>query len=393
MSVNICLILIFSFFSLACNGDDISIRTLSDDNILNDSLFNDNDDNSSSSSSSNNCSKDNFIGVTNNDKADDNDEIDNDKNRNVRNVIDRSGDESSVICNVGHNGNSSISIDDDNNNNSSSSNNNNNNNNSLVEKRKSIIEEQSSDYDASQEQFDFDASQVQSSPQTSQVGVIVSSIKDEVSPSLYRESYFSAPALRKRRVVGTTTLDAAAKILKSENCCLSFERLTANAYPPYRGSIGAVGYDLKSAYDYRIPAHSRVLVKTDLSIRFPPGTYGRLAPRSGLALKHSIDVGAGVIDPDYTGNVCALLINHSDTVFQVKRGDRVVQLICERAVFPTLRDVTVNDDNGNIVVDITNDDNDDNEKRANVGDGGYDCDTNKFVDVRGSKGFGSSGIR
>ena len=45
------------------------------------------------------------------------------------------------------------------------------------------------------------------------------------------------------------------------------------------------------------------MVKTDLQIRVPRGTYGRVAPRSGLAWKNHIDIGAGVVDEDYRGNV------------------------------------------------------------------------------------------
>ena len=62
----------------------------------------------------------------------------------------------------------------------------------------------------------------------------------------------------------------------------------------------------------------------------PSGCYGRIAPRSGLAWKHSIDVGAGVVDEDYRGNVCVILFNLSDDDFCVQRGDRIAQLICER---------------------------------------------------------------
>ena len=62
----------------------------------------------------------------------------------------------------------------------------------------------------------------------------------------------------------------------------------------------AAGYDLHSAYDYEIPAQGKVIAKTDLQIRVPDGTYGRVAPRSGLAAKHFIDIGAGVVDQDYT---------------------------------------------------------------------------------------------
>lgn len=54
-----------------------------------------------------------------------------------------------------------------------------------------------------------------------------------------------------------------------------------------------------SAYKYIIPARGKELVKTDLQIEVPFGTYGRVAPRSGLAWKNHIDVGAGVIDADY----------------------------------------------------------------------------------------------
>lgn len=54
-----------------------------------------------------------------------------------------------------------------------------------------------------------------------------------------------------------------------------------------------------SAYEYVIPAKGKELVKTDIQIEVPDGTYGRVAPRSGLAWKNFIDVGAGVIDADY----------------------------------------------------------------------------------------------
>ena len=54
-----------------------------------------------------------------------------------------------------------------------------------------------------------------------------------------------------------------------------------------------------SAYDYTAPAKGKVLIKTDLQFAIPEGCYGRVAPRSGLALKNFLDVGAGVIDADY----------------------------------------------------------------------------------------------
>ena len=62
----------------------------------------------------------------------------------------------------------------------------------------------------------------------------------------------------------------------------------------------------------------------------PEGTYGRVAPRSGLALKHSIDVGAGVIDADYRGEVGVILFNFGTKDFEIKEGDRIAQLVLEK---------------------------------------------------------------
>ena len=55
----------------------------------------------------------------------------------------------------------------------------------------------------------------------------------------------------------------------------------------------------------------------------PNGNYGRIAPRSGLALKNFIDVGAGVIDQDYRGEVAVLLFNHSELDFQINQGNLI----------------------------------------------------------------------
>lgn len=71
----------------------------------------------------------------------------------------------------------------------------------------------------------------------------------------------------------------------------------------------------------------------------PEGTYGRIAPRSGLASKHFIDTGAGVIDADYRGEVKVLLFNHSDVDYEVKKGDRVAQLVLERIYTPEVMEV------------------------------------------------------
>lgn len=64
-----------------------------------------------------------------------------------------------------------------------------------------------------------------------------------------------------------------------------------------------------------VPSRGKKLIKTDLQVEIPEGCYGRIAPRSGLAHKNFIDVGAGVIDSDYRGNVGVILFNFSDEEF------------------------------------------------------------------------------
>ncbi|KZC07119.1 PREDICTED: deoxyuridine 5'-triphosphate nucleotidohydrolase [Dufourea novaeangliae] len=133
------------------------------------------------------------------------------------------------------------------------------------------------------------------------------------------------------------------RIINSKNL-LKYAKLTDKAFPPLKASEHAAGYDLKSAYEYTVPARGKELVKTDLQVAVPEGTYGRIAPRSGLAWKNHIDVGAGVIDADYRGNVGVVLFNHSNEDFKISPGDRVAQLICEQIIYPELQALECLDD-------------------------------------------------
>ncbi|KAF8204877.1 dUTPase-like protein [Pholiota molesta] len=117
---------------------------------------------------------------------------------------------------------------------------------------------------------------------------------------------------------------------------LLIKRLSEKAKIPTRGSALAAGYDL-----YSHPCPWQSTRHTQLSIAVPVGTYGRVAPRSGLASKFMIDTGAGVIDADYRGVVFVLLFNHSDKDFQVEEGDRIAQLIIERIYTPDILEVDV----------------------------------------------------
>ena len=120
---------------------------------------------------------------------------------------------------------------------------------------------------------------------------------------------------------------------------LKVQKLSNNAALPKRSTSRAAGYDLSAAHDCTIPAGGKGLVKTGLSISFPAGLYARIAPRSGLALKKFIAVGAGVVDSDYRGDVGVVLFNHGDQDFQVKMGDRIAQLILERIDTPPVQEV------------------------------------------------------
>ena len=117
------------------------------------------------------------------------------------------------------------------------------------------------------------------------------------------------------------------------------KKLSKNGIIPKRGSKLAAGYDLSSAYNYTIPKRGKKLCKTDIAMVIPSGYYGRVAPRSGLTHKHGLDVGAGVIDADYRGNVGVILFNHTDKDFKVNAGDRIAQLILEKIVTPEITEV------------------------------------------------------
>jgi dUTP pyrophosphatase len=125
---------------------------------------------------------------------------------------------------------------------------------------------------------------------------------------------------------------------------LGVKKLTYDSIIPTRGSDGAVGYDLYSNMSCVIRASERGLVSTGITIVLPPGVYGRVAPRSGLAVKHGIQVGAGVIDPDYTGEVKVILFNHGDKDFEVKKGDRIAQLVLEKCETPPIKEINIVED-------------------------------------------------
>ena len=114
--------------------------------------------------------------------------------------------------------------------------------------------------------------------------------------------------------------------------------LSEGAHAPTRGSSGAAGYDLYSnAEPCAIRPKARLLVKTGVTMELKKGTYGRIAPRSGHAYHHGIDVLAGVIDSDYRGGIGVILYNTGDNDFPVYKGERIAQIIITPILPPELK--------------------------------------------------------
>ncbi|WP_156842659.1 dUTP diphosphatase [Novosphingobium aquimarinum] len=121
-----------------------------------------------------------------------------------------------------------------------------------------------------------------------------------------------------------------------------FEGLELPAY----ATDGAAGMDVVSAEDVTIAPGARHAVATGLAMAIPPGFEIQVRPRSGLALKHGISVPntPGTVDSDYRGEVKIILINHGETAFKVRRGDRIAQLVIAPVVRATWLKVDELDD-------------------------------------------------
>lgn len=131
---------------------------------------------------------------------------------------------------------------------------------------------------------------------------------------------------------------------------LNVRKLVPSAILPARATPGAAGYDLFSADGYFVLPGHRVVVSTGISVELPPGTYGRVAPRSGLAVKHGLDCLAGVIDPDYQGELKVVLLNTDvRNAFVIRPGYRIAQLILEK--FDTVDVVEIPSECTQIVTD------------------------------------------
>lgn len=111
---------------------------------------------------------------------------------------------------------------------------------------------------------------------------------------------------------------------------LQFKLLDDNARLPTRGSEHSAGLDIYCIKRVDIWPNCQAVLPTGLAVAMPHGWYGRIAPRSGLAVKYGVNVHAGVIDADFRGELRIALINHGERMVEFKPGDRIAQLIIER---------------------------------------------------------------
>ena len=107
--------------------------------------------------------------------------------------------------------------------------------------------------------------------------------------------------------------------------------LNSDSRYPTKSHVTDAGYDLFSIEDVSLKPLQRKVVKTGIKLSIPVGFYGRIAPRSGLAVKNGVDVLAGVIDSGYTGEIGVVLIN-TDKFESVSlpKSSRIAQLIFEK---------------------------------------------------------------
>lgn len=111
-----------------------------------------------------------------------------------------------------------------------------------------------------------------------------------------------------------------------------FPNKDGGCYPPNYATEGSAGMDVQALESTTIAPGDRALVDTGIVAIIPEGLEIQVRPRSGLALKHGVTVlnSPGTIDSDYRGRIKVLLINHGKEPFEIKRGDRVAQLVVAR---------------------------------------------------------------
>ena len=122
----------------------------------------------------------------------------------------------------------------------------------------------------------------------------------------------------------------------------SIQKLSEKAISPHQANPGSVGYDLFTPIDFQIQPKEQKTVFTDLAIAPPEGYYAQfqLMSKSGLTVLYELEVKAGLVDPDFTGNIGVVLKNNSDQPIEHLVGEQIAQLFFIKIATPTLVQVT-----------------------------------------------------
>lgn len=115
--------------------------------------------------------------------------------------------------------------------------------------------------------------------------------------------------------------------------------LNDNAILPKYADNGAIGMDFYSSESGIVWPFTQKMISTGIACEIPNGTYLRVAPRSGLALKKSLHVMAGVVDPSYRGEIKVIIRNFGWWPYTFNKGDRIAQGILENAIIDEIQQV------------------------------------------------------
>jgi dUTP pyrophosphatase len=124
------------------------------------------------------------------------------------------------------------------------------------------------------------------------------------------------------------------------NINLKFKKLNSRATPPSRERETDAGIDLYSAVRIKIPSGGREAVATGYAVAIPNGYYGQIEERSGFSLRNTLKLKAGVIDPEYRGEIKIVFQNCGSYPVDIEVGDKIAQLIIHKQSKVTFEFVT-----------------------------------------------------
>ena len=153
------------------------------------------------------------------------------------------------------------------------------------------------------------------------------------TPNTWTRRYIDSSVSRELELCPKRTLPAP----RNRNI---LPELSEKVVSPHRATPGSVGYDLFTPIDFQIQPKEQKTIFIDLAIVPPEGYYAQLMSKSGLTVLYELEVKAGVIDPDFTGNIGVVLKNNSDQLIERLAGEQIAQLLFIKVATPTLIQVT-----------------------------------------------------